>query len=309
MRPAGSCSSKRISRAGRPDARAAALTFNASVIRRVATTAAEKIVVEAAPGGRPGKALRHRLWNCDERAEYQTRGSWRPKVGETRWYSWWYYFVDGHFNGGGGGLVNQFASYGTVNVDFRQGCRGVGTGLRLNPRGELSLEFQRPAGDKRVVCTHHPIAAVQPRTWYHIVVHARRSLPPHHAPGQEQFRAAPGPGLDTADLRVERGPAERGGPSELRAFLLADHRRRPAAVARFGRAGLGWVWRAQRGHRSDLHHAAVLQRAQLPCGEPAAQHTEQWSNRHGQPGLLGGRFLRRLAAVPHALHASVEPGD
>jgi hypothetical protein len=132
-----------------------------------------KIKVVKSPGDKTGMSCRHRLWNCDERAELQYKGQVRCKIGEERWYSWKIYFADDYFkNGGGSGLICRFPTYPTKR-DFDDSCHGVGTDIRTTSKKEVILYFQRPANGKDIYCSHHLIANVKSGKWYHIVVHAK----------------------------------------------------------------------------------------------------------------------------------------
>src|SRR5690348_11399748 len=74
----------------------------------------EKIKVVKSPDGKTGMSCRHRLWNCDERAELQYKGPVQCNIGEERWYAWKIYFDNDYFDGGGGsGLICQFPTYPT----------------------------------------------------------------------------------------------------------------------------------------------------------------------------------------------------
>lgn len=132
-----------------------------------------KIKVVSSPGDKAGMSCRHRLWNCDERAELQYRGKVQCEIGEERWYSWKIFFGKDYFkNGGGSGLICQFPTYPT-DRNFEEGCHGIGTDIRTNNKQQVVLYFQRPANGKDIDCSHFAIAKVKPQEWYSIIVHAK----------------------------------------------------------------------------------------------------------------------------------------
>ncbi|MDR2039319.1 MAG: polysaccharide lyase [Bacteroidales bacterium] len=130
--------------------------------------ASEKIVFKDSPG-KSGKSLHHVLWNCDERAELKVNSTGRAEIGDTRWYKVSYYWPE---NRGNGCLIAQFPTYPTKR-DFRKGCRGVGSDIRLEGDGSVMFTFQRPTKDADITCTHHLIGMMEPKKWHTIIVHVK----------------------------------------------------------------------------------------------------------------------------------------
>lgn len=105
----------------------------------------QKIVFTPSPR-KKGKSLLHALWNCDERAELKVSNIGRPAIGDTRWYSFAYYWS---VNRGNGCIICQFPTYPTKR-DFRKGCRGVGSDIRLDGDGSVTFTFNRLIGQMKV---------------------------------------------------------------------------------------------------------------------------------------------------------------
>lgn len=128
----------------------------------------QKIVFAPSPG-KKGKSLLHSLWNCDERAELKVSNTGRPSIGDTRWYCFRYYWPA---NRGNGCIICQFPTYPTKR-DFRKGCRGVGSDIRLEGNGAVTFTFQRPTKDADITCSHHLIGMMTTNIWHTGIVHVK----------------------------------------------------------------------------------------------------------------------------------------
>lgn len=128
----------------------------------------EKIVFKPSPD-KEGMSLLHSLWNCDERAEIKVSNEGRPKIGESRWYRFSYYWPE---NLGNGCLIAQFPTFPTKR-NFKQGCNGVGSDIRLEGDGSVVFTFQRPTAQADITCSHHRIGTMTPGEWHTAIVHVK----------------------------------------------------------------------------------------------------------------------------------------